>query len=62
MPPPAATIPIAPIIQSATYVPPTTTVLTAFVVPHTVIILPTSTLTDDSKGKPSNNIKVMPTI
>ena len=59
---PAVSIPITPTIQSTTDAPPTTTFPTAFVVPHAVFVLPTATLTNDSRGKPSNNIKVMPTM
>ena len=57
MPPtPAVVIPIAPIIPSIA------DATTAMAIPHAVIILPTAILTDDSKGKPSNNIKVGPTV
>ena len=52
-PSPAATIPIAPTIPSTA-----DTVPTTFAVPHAVF----ATLTNDSKGKPSNSIKVVPTI
>ena len=54
---PAAAIPIAPTIPSTAYTVPTT-----FAVPHTIFVLPTATLTNDSRGKPSNSIKVVPTI
>ena len=63
MPPsPAATIPIAPTIPSAADAPPIVTVPTAFAIPHTIFVLPTATLTNDSRGKPSNSIKVVPTM
>ena len=63
MPPtPAAAMPIAPNILSTADAPPTATVPTAFVVPHAVFVLPTATLTNDSRGKPSNSIKVVPTM
>ena len=63
MPPsPAATIPIAPTIPSIANASPTPVVPTTFAVPHVVFVLPTATLTNDSKGKPSNSIKVVPTI
>ena len=43
MPPtPAASIPIAPIIPSAADAPPTTTIPTAFSIPHVIFILPVS--------------------
>ena len=54
---PAAAIPIAPTIPSTA-----DTVPTTFAVPHTVFVLPTATLTNDSRGKPSNSIKVVPTM
>ena len=58
MPPsPAVAIPIAPTISSTA-----DTVPTAFVVPHAIFVLPTATLTNDSIGKPSNSIKVVPTM
>ena len=59
---PVAAIPIAPTIPSATDAPPIATVPTAFTIPHVVFILPTATLTNDSRGKPSNSIKVVPTM
>ena len=63
MPPiPAAVIPIAPIIPSIADAPPTATVPTTFTVPHAIFVLPTATLTNDSRGKPSNSIKVVPTM
>ena len=63
MPPtPAAAIPIAPIIPSAADAPPIATVPTAIAIPYTVIVLPTTILTDDSNSKPSNSIKVVPTM
>ena len=63
MPPlPAATIPIAPAIPSAADASPTTTVPTTFAVPHAIFVLTTATLTNDSRGKPSNSIKVVPTM
>ena len=58
----AAVMPIAPTILTTADAPPTATVPTAFVVPHAVFVLPTSTLTNDSRGKPSNSIKVVPTM
>ena len=61
-PTPAATILIAPIIPSVADAPPTATVPTTIAIPPTVIVLPTIVLTDDSKEKPSNNVKVMPTV
>ena len=61
-PPPAAAIPIAPIIPSAADAPPTATVPTAFAIPHAVFVLPTATLTNNSRGKPSNSIKVVSTM
>ena len=63
MPPtPAAAIPIAPIIPSAVNAPLTATLPTTMAIPPAVIVLPTAILTDDSKGKPSNSIKVVPTM
>ena len=56
-PPPAATIPIAPTIPSTADAPHADIVPTDIVIPPTVIVL-----LDDSKGKPSNSIKVMPTV
>ena len=50
-PPPTAAIHIAPIIPSAADAPPTTTAT-----PPTIIVLPTA------KGKPSNSIKIVPTV
>ena len=61
-PPPAIAMPIAPTIPSAANVSPIATVPTAFVVPHAIFVLPTATLTNDSRGKPSNSIKVVPTM
>ena len=61
-PPPAATIPIAPTIPSTADAPPATTVPTAIAIPHAVIVLPTAIVTDDSKGKPSDSVKVVPTV
>ena len=61
-PPPAAVIPIAPTILYTADDPPTATVPNAIAIPPTVIVLPTAILTDDSKGKPSNSIKVVPTV
>ena len=61
-PPPVAAIPIAPTIPSVANVSPTASVPTAFAVPHAIFILPTTTLTNDSRGKPSNSIKVVPTM
>ena len=52
-PSPAAIIPIAPTIPSTA-----DTIPTTFAVPHAVF----ATLTNDSKGKPSNSIKVVPTM
>ena len=60
--PQAAAIPIAPTIPSITDAPPAATVPTAIVIPPAVIVLPIAILTDDSKGKPSNNIKFVPTM
>ena len=58
MPPsPTAAIPIAPTIPSTA-----DTVPTTFAVPHTIFVLPTATLTNDSRGKPLNSIKVVPTM
>ena len=48
---PAATIPIAPTIPSVADASRTPTVLTTFVVPHAIFVLPTATLTNDSRGK-----------
>ena len=59
---PAAAIPIAPTIPSTADAPPIATVPTAFDVPHAIFILPTATLANDSRGKPSNSIKVVPTM
>ena len=59
---PAATIPIAPTIPSTANASSTPAIPTAFAVPHAVFVLPTATLTNDSGGKPSNNIKVVPTM
>ena len=61
-PPPATAIPITPIIPYAADAPPTATVPTAIVIPPTIIVLPTAILIDDSKGKPLNSIKVVPTV
>ena len=61
-PPPAAAIPIAPTIPSTADTPPTATVPTASAIPHAIFVLHTATLTNDSKGKPSNSIKVVPTM
>ena len=58
----AAVILIAPIIPSVADAPPTATVPTTIAIPPTIIVLPTAILTDDSKKKPSNSIKVMPTV
>ena len=55
-------IPIALIIPSVADAPPTATVPTAIAIPPAVIVLPTAILTDDSKGKPSDSIKVVPTM
>ena len=58
MPPsPAAAIPIAPAIPSTA-----DTVPTTFAIPHTVFVLPTATFTNNSRGEPSNSIKVIPTM
>ena len=63
MPPsPAATIPIAPTSPSTANASSTPAVPTAFAVPHAVFVLPTATLTNESGGKPSNSIKVVPTM
>ena len=63
MPPtPAAAIPIAPIIPYVADVPPTATVPITMTIPPTVIIIPSAILTDDSKEKPSNSVKVVPTM
>ena len=56
-PPPATAIPITPTIPSTANVSPTT-----FAVPHAVFVLSTATLTNDSRGKPSNSVKVVPTV
>ena len=61
-PPPVAAIPIALTIPSTANAPPTATVPTACAIPHTVFVLSTATLTNDSRGKPSNSIKVVPTM
>ena len=61
-PPPATAIPITPTIPSTANVSPTATVPNAFAVPHAVFVLPTATLTNDSRGKPSNSVKVVPTV
>ena len=61
-PTPAAAIPIAPTIPSTADAPPIATVPTAFAVPYAIFVLPTATLTNDSRGKPSNSIKVVPTM
>ena len=63
MPPPlAATIPIDPTIPYVANALPTPTIPTTFVVPHAIFVLPTATLTNDSREKPSNSIKVVPTM
>ena len=63
MPPtPTAAIPITHIIPSTADAPPIATVPTSFVIPHAIFVLPTATLTNDSRGKPSNSVKVVPTI
>ena len=63
MPPsPAATIPIAPTIPSTANASSTPAIHIAFAVPHAVFVLPTATLTNDSRGKPSNSIKIVPTM
>ena len=62
MPPPLATIPIALIIPSTADAPPAATVYITIAIPPVVIVLPTAILTDDIKGKPSNSVKVMPTV
>ena len=61
-PPPATAMPIAPTIPSAADASPTPTVPTAFAVPYAIFVLPTTALTNDSRSKPSNSIKVVPTI
>ena len=61
-PPPAAAIPIASIIPSAVDVPPSATIPITIAIPHTVIVLLTATLIDNSRGKPSNSIEVVPTM
>ena len=61
-PPPATAIPIAPTILSTTDASPAAIIPTAIAIPPVVIILPTAILIDDSKGKPSNNVKVVPTV
>ena len=61
-PPPAAVIPIAPTILYVADALPTPTIPTTFVVPHAIFVLPTATVTNDSRGKPSNSIKVVPTM
>ena len=61
-PPLAAAIPITPTIPSTANISPTATVPTAFAVPHVVFILPTTILTNDSRGKLSNSVKVVPTM
>ena len=61
-PTPAIVMPITPTILSTADAPPTTTVPSAMAIPPAIIILPTTILTDDSKGKPSNSIKVVPTV
>ena len=55
-PPPTAAIPIIP---SAADAPPAATIPTTMAIPHAVIVLPTTIFTDDSKGKPSNSVKVV---
>ena len=60
--PPAVAIPIALTFPSTTDALPTATVPIAIVIPPAIIVLPTTILTDDSKGKPSNEIKIMPTM
>ena len=63
MPPPLATaIPITLTIPSTANVSPTATVPTTFAISHVVFVLPTATLTNDSRGKPSNSVKVVPTV
>ena len=63
MPPtPAAAIPIAPIIPSTVDTTPAATVPTTIAIPPAVIVLSTTILTNDSKGKPLNSIKVAPTM
>ena len=59
-PPLAAAIPIALTILYTTDTPPAATVPIA--ISPAVIVLPTAILTDDSKGKPLNSIKVVPTV
>ena len=59
---PSVAIPIVPIIPYAVDAPLTANVPTAMAIPPAAIILPTTILTDDSKGKPSNSIKVVPTM
>ena len=61
-PPPATAIPITPTIPSTANVSSTATFPTAFAIRHAIFVLPTATLTNDSKGKPSNSIKVVPTM
>ena len=61
-PPPAAVIPIAPIIPSVVDASPTPTVPTTLSIPHALFVLPTATFTNDSRGKPSNSIKVVSTM
>ena len=58
----AATIPIAPTIPSTANASSTLAVPTTFAVPHVVFVLPTAILTNNSRGKPSNSIKVVPTM
>ena len=58
-PPPAAAIPIIP---SAADAPPTATIPIAIAFPLAAIVIPTTILTDDSKGKPLNSVKVVPTV
>ena len=58
-PPPDAVIPIAPTILSTADAPPAAIVPTTIAIPHAVIVLPTTIFTDDSKGKPSNSVKVV---
>ena len=55
---PAAAIHIAPTIPSVVDASPTTTVPTAFVVPYAIFVLPTATLTNDSRANPQIVLKL----
>ena len=62
LPLPAAVILIAHTIPSTADAPPAAIVPTTIAIPPVVIVPPTAILTDDSKGQPSNIVKVVPTM